>query len=214
MAKKETTLLQLILSLTVISVVAGVVLAAVFSKTQQPIEADRIKKKNDAIMNVLPNFDISKGKIERRTYLPEGEKDSVVLYLAYSGNQLFGAAVESYTNMAYSGTFSIIVGFDSEGTILKTEVLQANETPGLGDKIDASKDSKFAPQFVGKNPATFALKVTKDGGDVDAITASTITSRAFCDALERAYAAFRVEILGDAAAWDGVTGATSNQHKN
>jgi len=189
MAKKEATLLQLILALSIIAIVAGVALATVFSKTQEPIESARIKKKQDAISEVL-NLNDFTGRFEEVTYLHEGEKEPVVLYLAYLNDELLGAAVETYTNMAYSGSFTIIVGFDSEGTILKTKVLQANETPGLGDKIDESKDSKFAPQFIGKNPETFKLKVKKDGGDVDIITAATISSRAFCDAVERAYKAF------------------------
>ena len=47
-------------------------------------------------------------------------------------------------------------------------------------------DPKFSEQFLGKNPDTFILKVKKDGGQVDAITAATVTSRAYCDALQRA----------------------------
>jgi electron transport complex protein RnfG len=71
-------------------------------------------------------------------------------------------------------------------------VLAHKETPGLGDKMDASK-SDFPLQFKGKNPADFKLHVTKDGGNVDAITAATISSRAFCDAVERAYVTFQKE---------------------
>ena len=61
--------------------------------------------------------------------------------------------------------------------------------PSLNDKMDKSK-SDFSLQFKGKNPENFQLKVSKDGGDVDAITASTISSRAYCDAVERAYKAY------------------------
>jgi electron transport complex protein RnfG len=53
------------------------------------------------------------------------------------------------------------------------------------------KKSDFSLQFKGKNPGTFKLAVTKDGGQVDAITAATISSRAFCDAVDLAYRAFR-----------------------
>ncbi|MBO4231732.1 MAG: RnfABCDGE type electron transport complex subunit G, partial [Bacteroidales bacterium] len=89
----------------------------------------------------------------------------------------------------FGGAFTLMVGFDSEGKILGTEVLSASETPGLGDKINADK-SDFSKQFAGKNPAEFQLKVKKDGGDVDAITAATISSRAYCDAVDRAYQSF------------------------
>jgi electron transport complex protein RnfG len=86
-----------------------------------------------------------------------------------------------------------MVGFDKEGNILNTEVLGHNETPGWGDKIDKKKD-KFSLQFVGKNPNTNVLTVKKDGGEVDAITAATISSRAFCNSVNNAYKAFQLAI--------------------
>lgn len=188
MAKKESSLLQLLLSLTFISTIAGLTLAAVFSKTQAPIEESRARKKQEAILKVLPGFEISQGRFET-VYLRESKKDSVCLHLAYLNDQLFGAAVETYTHEAFNGTFTLMVGFNNEGTILQTEVLQANETPGLGDKIE-SKKSDFALQFIGKSSENFKMEVTKKGGDVVAITAATISSRAYCDAIERAYRAF------------------------
>jgi electron transport complex protein RnfG len=69
-------------------------------------------------------------------------------------------------------------------------VLQHKETPGLGTKMT---EEKFLVQFRGKNPGSFPLKVKKDGGQVDAITAATISSRAFCDALQRAYDALNAK---------------------
>ena len=186
MAKKESSLLQLILSLTLISIVAGVALAVVYSVTKTPIAMVQEQKKANAIQQVLPGFD---GEIKEMKIMPENGKDSLIIYMAYTDNQWFGAAIETYTDIAFSGSFSIMVGFDVSGNITGTEVLQMNETPGLGDKIDKSKD-KFPLQFNGKNPGTTKMKVTKDGGDIDAITAATISSRAFCDAVERAYQAF------------------------
>ena len=92
----------------------------------------------------------------------------------------------------FSGKIEIMAGFLPSGTINNTAVVSHKETPGLGDKMDVKK-SDFPIQFMGKNPATYKLAVTKDGGDVDAITAATITSRAFCDAVDRAYKAFEKE---------------------
>ena len=80
----------------------------------------------------------------------------------------------------------MMFGILAEGTIKCTSVLSHSETPGLG----ANMTGKFKDQFVDKNPASFTLKVTKDGGDVDAITAATITSRAFSKAVDKAYQAF------------------------
>lgn len=187
MAKKESTLLQLILSLTLIAIVAAVALAAVYTVTKEPIEASQNSKKNDAIQLVLPDFD---GKVEDVEMAAAEGEQPVLLHMAYDKKgDLYGAAVETYTNIAYSGSFTIMVGFDAEGTITGTEVLLMNETPGLGDKIDKSKSS-FPEQFVGKNPGQSSIQVKNDGGDIDAITAATISSRAFCDAVNRAYTAF------------------------
>ncbi|MDL2297450.1 RnfABCDGE type electron transport complex subunit G [Bacteroidales bacterium OttesenSCG-928-E04] len=183
MAKKESSLLQLVLSLTIIALVAGVGLAAVYSVTKEPIAEAQLKKKMDAIAEVLPGFS---GETQELKFMPESGKDSITVYLAKQNGELFGGAVETYTDIAYSGRFTIMVGFDAQGLITGTSVLQMGETPGLGDKIDKKKDV-FPYQFEGKDPQNFKLKVKKDGGDVDAITAATISSRAFCDATERAY---------------------------
>lgn len=186
MAKKESTLLQLVVTLCLITVIAGVALAAVYSVTKAPIEAAQQQKKNDAINQVLPGFT---GELTDKTCVLEGDKDPITVHLAYTDGELFGAAIETYTNKAFSGRFDIIVGLDAEGKILGTAVLKHAETPGLGAKIDDT-ESHFIQQFKGKSAITEALKVKKDGGDVDAITAATISSRAFCDAINRATEAF------------------------
>jgi electron transport complex protein RnfG len=85
-----------------------------------------------------------------------------------------------------------MVGFTPDGKIYNTSVLEHKETPGLGDKMDIRK-SPWPKQFEGVNPSDFNLKVKKDGGDVDAITAATISSRAFCDAIDRAWKAYQKE---------------------
>ena len=80
-----------------------------------------------------------------------------------------------------------MVGLLTDGTINKVSVLQQSETPGLGANM---VNPKFKDQFDGKNPASFKLNVKKDGGDVDAITAATISSRAFSEAVRTACEGF------------------------
>ena len=121
---------------------------------------------------------------------PNDATDSLEFNQAFNGDKLVGTAVATYTDIGFSGRFKIMVGFSPDGKIINTAVLEHKETPGLGTKLD-SKKSDFPLQFKGKNPADFKLKVKKDGGDVDAITAATISSRAFCDALQRAYDTFK-----------------------
>ena len=186
MAKKESTLLQLVLTLTLIAVMAGVALAAVYTVTKNPIELAQQQKKNEAISKVLPGF---QGELKECVCTVEGDKDPVMVRMAYQDGQCCGAAVETYTNKAFSGRFDIMVGLDAEGKVLGTAVLKHSETPGLGAKI-TDAESHFIQQFVGMSPAENQLKVKKDGGEVDAITAATISSRAFCDAVNRAVAAF------------------------
>ena len=113
----------------------------------------------------------------------------VKIYSGTKNGQPVGYAIESFSNNGFSGEVRLIVGFNPDGTIYRTEVLSQHETPGLGDKMERSK-SDFAQQFDGKNPADFHLAVSKDGGDVDAITAATISSRAYTEAIARAYNVF------------------------
>jgi len=170
---------------------AGIILAIVYNATKDPIEQAQKKKNEYALAEVLPDLKGKENvKFEKISRMPEDGKDSIKLHMAYVNEEFYGAAVETYTYKAYEGHFTIMVGFAADGTITGTEVLKQKETPGLGDKIDKKKD-KFPLQFVGENPGKgFKLKTTKDFGDVDAITAATITSRAFCDAVQRAYDTF------------------------
>ena len=115
------------------------------------------------------------------------------MYIATKGNDTVGYALETYTDKGFSGHFTVMVGFNTKGEIVNTNVLEHKETPGLGSKMT---DDKFKSQFNGKDPEKFKLMVKKDQGDVDAITASTITSRAFCDALTRAYSALKPFLKG------------------
>ena len=189
MSKKESTLTNMIVSLALIAVLAAAALAGVYLLTKDSIDNVQAQKKQSALNAVLPGFDGA--IIPIPTTLPD-DKDPVTVNVAVNkDNTLFGAAVETYTNKAFGGTFTLMVGFDVDGNILGSEVIKASETPGLGDKINKNK-SNFAEQFAGMNPATsnFELKVKKDGGEVDAITAATISSRAYCDAVNRAAKAF------------------------
>lgn len=106
--------------------------------------------------------------------------------LAKKNGELVGTAVKTYTNNGFGGKIWLMVGFNPDGTIANYSVLDHKETPGLGSKMDTwfTKDGKG--NIVGKNPGENGLKVSKDGGDVDAITAATISSRAFLDAVNRA----------------------------
>jgi Na+-translocating ferredoxin:NAD+ oxidoreductase subunit G len=178
MAKKlESTLLNMILSLSIISMVMSGALGFVYLKTKGPIEKATKDKEMNAIRQVLPDFDSDPLK-------EMSEKDGLIFYPVYNKGQLAGCAIKTFSNKGFSGHFEIMAGFLPDGTIYNTQVIQHKETPGLGNKM---VQPKFKDQFNNKNPGNISLKVKKDGGDIDAITAATISSRAYCDAIQIAY---------------------------
>jgi len=186
--KPESNFVNMFVRLLVIVIIAGGLLGVVYTQTYDVIAAAKQKKLEAAIGYVVPVFDT----LNTFKVMPATGKDSLTIYDAYSKDSLVGIAVATYTEKGFSGVFKIMVGFTPDGTIINTAVLEHKETPGLGDKMDKKK-SNWSTQFNGKNPADYKLKVTKDGGDVDAITAATISSRAFCDATQRAYNALEAE---------------------
>jgi electron transport complex protein RnfG len=182
MAKTESSLKNMLLSLTLITVVSSASLGFVYEITRKPIEMAKINKKLEAIKAVVPSFDNNPDK--EMFKLPSGNGDSLEVYPAKKGEEVIGYAVRTSTDKGFSGYIGIMAGFSPDGKIVNTKVIEQKETPGLGTKMT---EPGFKDQFNGKDPSKFVLKVKKDGGEVDAITAATISSRAFCDALEKAY---------------------------
>ena len=185
-SKKESTFVTMVLTLFIVTFVASAALGYLYELTKAPIEASKLAKQTNAIMEVVPEFDNEPGN---ESYTMDIDGGTLEFFPAKKNGELVGTAVSTFTNKGFSGEVKIMVGFLPDGTIHNISVLEHKETPGLGDKMTKSK-SDWSIQFNGKNPADFKLSVTKDGGDVDAITASTISSRAFCDAVDRAYKAY------------------------
>jgi len=182
MANTESTFRNMVLSLTLIALVSSALLGFVYEVTKEPIAQSNLNKKLDAIRQVVPEFDNNPN--DEMFLLPTGDGDSLEVYPAKKGDIIIGYAVNTYTSKGFSGNIKLMAGFKPDGSILNITVLEHKETPGLGTKM---ADPGFKDQFIEKNPAEFELRVKKDGGPVDAITAATISSRAFCDAVQRAY---------------------------
>jgi len=182
MSKTESTFRNMVLSLTLLSLGAATCLGFVYEFTKKPIELSNLNKKLNAIKEVVPEF--TNNPNDEMYKLPTGEGDSLEIYPAKKDDVLVGYAVNTYTKKGFSGNILLMAGFKPDGTIINITVLEQKETPGLGTKMT---ESKFKDQFNERKPSEFILKVKKDGGPVDAITAATISSRAFCDAVQRAY---------------------------
>jgi len=186
MSKKESTFLGMLLSLLIITLISGFSLGYVNDLTIEPKAKAKLEKKINALKLVLPTFDNNPVK-DMKLVKSEKDLDSVEVYPAYLNSQFVGAAIIGSTDKGFSGLVKIMVGFNPSGAIENIVVLEQKETPGLGTRMT---EEKFLQQFKGVNISAFKLKVKKDGGDVDALTGATISSRAFCDATQMAYDAF------------------------
>ena len=185
MAKTESTFLNMLVVLTVTTLIVGAALGYVYNITKKPIAEAEQKQQIEAIQMVAPEFDNS--PIEDKYSLKIGADSlEVIVFPAKKGGKKVGAAVEAITKKGFGGEIKIMVGFNADGSIRNYRVLKHAETPGLGSKMDTWFVKGAKGDITGKNPGTTGLQVSKDGGNVDAITAATISSRAFLDAVNRA----------------------------
>ena len=210
MKKLESSFKNMVSVLTVVAVVAGLLLGYVNKLTAEPIAQANAKALSDAIALVVPGFDN-----EPAANPDTIEVDGVTykIYKATKEDKFIGAAVESSAN-GFGGALTVLVGFDADGKIIDYSLLSHAETPGLGSKAADWFKKGGKGDITGKNPGDKPLTVSKDGGEIDAITASTITSRAFLNAVNAAYAAYAKQNGNEAAGLNGTTGATSHVEQN
>lgn len=203
MNKLDSSLKNMVLSLTGFSVLAGALLGLGNYVTKEPIARAQAKILSDAIAVVVPGFDNNPVESSEKV---EMNGVTYTIYKATKAGESIGAAVESSAD-GFGGKLTVLVGFDKDGNILDYSLLSHSETPGLGSKADGWFKKGAKGDIIGKNPGETPLTVSKDGGDVDAITASTITSRAFLAAVNNAYAAYKEKQT------DAVSGATTKSGK-
>ena len=223
MAKLESSLKNMLLSLTAIALIAAGLMASLYSVTSEPIQKSKEQKSVDAIKAVLPAFD----KIENDT------ANGLNIFKAYKADgQFVGAAVESMSKNGFGGEIKVMVGFDAQGNITEYSVLEQKETPGLGTKMVTwfrpqtekkkslletifhyeVKTAEKKSSIIGKYPAVNKMTVSKDGGEIDAITASTISSRAFLESVRTAYNAYAA--ANNQKQTDANSGATQTTEGN
>ena len=202
MKKLESSLLNMVLVLTGVAVIMGGILAYVNHLTEGPIAQQKAKALADGIKSVMGVDEITVAKTDTVLQNIGGKELTYIVYQTRDAQKKdLGAAVESTTN-GFGGDLKVLVGFDPEGKILGYTLLEQAETPGLGAKADKWFQKGEKGDIIGKSPVE-PLTVSKDGGQVDAITASTITSRAFLLAVNNAYNAYKAT-----PATDAETGAT------
>ena len=178
----KSTFGNMVLVLSGICLVCSALLGTVYAVTKAPIAASEVQKVNAAIAAVTPSFDNVPSEAVRDV---EGGQ----IYTATNGGEPVGYAIKVSVG-GFGGPLQLMVGFTPDGTVYNTSVISHAETPGLGAKL---VDENCAPreQVKGKNPEVNNISVKKDGGEIDAITASTITSRAFLKGVNAAYEVFK-----------------------
>lgn len=187
MATIKSSFINLLITLGVITLVAGLSLGYVFQWTKKPIAKAQMDKQLRAIEAVVNGYDNNPVLEKFKAISPNG-KDSLEMFPAKRKGELIGMAVKTKSSRGYSGDIWIMVGFNMQGNIQNIVVIEHKETPGLGSKMT---EPKFLHQFLEKNPGQVNLKVKKDGGTVDAISGATISSRAFSEAVQLAYETFQ-----------------------
>ena len=208
MEKLKSSITNMVLVLTGVAVVTGAILAYINHVTEEPIKVQKEKTLADGIKSVMGGGDLKVSKTD--TVRQNDAKGKELTYIIYqtqdANNKDLGAAVESTTG-GFGGDLKILVGFDPEGNILGYTLLEHAETPGLGAKADKWFQKGEKGDIIGKNPKE-KLTLSKDGGQVDAITASTSPSRAFLLAVNNAYSAYKATPV------DANTGATKQNADN
>lgn len=202
----QSTFKNMVVCLTVICVVSSALLAGVYAVTKTPIEKANADKLVGAIGEVLPPFTTLS---EEKSIIFDGKEYSYYA-VADSASNILGYAVKSASG-GFGGPVSLMVGVLADGTVYNTKTLSHSETPGLGAKCT---EPAFADQFRNLDPSVKSLSVKKDGGDIDAITAATITSRAYTDAVALAVSISKAIKGGDIDSAEGAASANNGGTDN
>lgn len=214
MQKLGNTLVNMSVVLTVVAIVTGGVLAYVNDVTSEPISQQKRESLASGIKAVMQdnNLQVVSTDTIKKTETDGKEYTYVVYGTTNSKGEPLGKAVES-TTMGFGGALKVLIGFSATGDIKGYTILGTQETPGLGAKADQWFQAGNKGNIIDKNPGNDNLTVNKDGGVVDAITASTITSRAFLKAVNQAYSAVQ-ETSTEATTGAKVASETETNEQN
>ena len=207
----KSTLINMVAVLFGITLVASAGVGAVYMITKDPIAQADAQAKVDALTKVLPPFETTTSAVQTIDDMP------ITVYTATKEGVVAGYAVETMSKDGFGGAISLMVGFTPEGEVVNVSVLKQAETPGLGTKMADEGNSLLASiqgqRLEEKKLVDGRLAVKKDGGDVDALTAATISSRAYVNAVNRAWAAYK-NVAAEAAATDTTASEAASQNVN
>ena len=176
-SKKGGGILMLVVVLGLITFVCALLLGVINGITKDKIAQNAVETRNAAMSVILPEAESFVDVEVSEDWTAPADKNQPTItgvYEAQAGGQTIGYCVEVKPK-GFGGELTLIVGINADGTVAGAQVTAHGETPGLGAK--AQTDPEWITQFAGQ-PADGSLAVSKDGGTINAITGSTITSRA------------------------------------
>ena len=200
----ESSLKNMVLVLFTITLISSAAVGGVYMITKEPIAQAKVAAVNNALQQVLPQYEATTSQTIEVNSLP------IVAHTATVADKAVGYAVESISKNGFGGAVRLMVGFDTKGNIININVIEQKETPGLGTKM-AEENNVLLLSLKDKNAAEVNMTVKKDGGDIDALTAATISSRAYAEAVAVAYEAFKVACGWQSEAGDVATGASKQE---
>ena len=200
----ESSLKNMVLVLFTITLLSSAAVGGVYTITKEPIAQAKVAAVNNALKQVLPEYEATTSQTIEVNDMP------IVAHTATVAGKAVGYAVESMSKNGFGGAIRLMVGFDTKGTIININVLEQKETPGLGTKM-AEEGNPLLLSLKDKRAYEVKMTVRKDGGDIDALTAATISSRAYAEAVAIAYEAFKVACGWQKEAGDVATGASKQE---
>ena len=181
-AKKQPGMASLVIVLAAICLVSAAVLGLINSVTVGPIAANTEKTVQESLRTVMPidgDYEDVTDQYSGDPVTVEVTGSVVPIKAVYKAGDE-GYVVESLSPNGFGGALDMMAGIDNDGNVTGIAIISHSETSGLGSK---STDPEWQAQFRGLSGV---VSVTKDGGQVEAITGSTITSRAVCDGVNAA----------------------------
>ena len=184
----------MVVALSVIAAVSALLVAVVNDATKEAIELSQQQAEEEAKFKAL-RISSDEARVLRDTTRVISDFEVTVSTIANkAGDSIVGYAVKapSITKNGYGGRITLMVGFkelDGEAVVDSVVVLSQKETPGLGANME-KKDNSLVCSVLGKSASSLKFGVSKEGGSFDALTGSTISSRAYANAVETAYAGY------------------------
>lgn len=190
---KKISLFRLVFVMLFVACGAAALLAWVYQVTKGPIQQAQNAKELQAIADVTEG-EFDNDPFEEKAYISTPDnKQQLILYPARKDGNINAVAIKTTSNKGFGGQLDLIVGFFLDGSISGFKVINSNETPGLGSKVN---EKRFQEQFFGVIPQKDVFKVRQDGGEIDAVTGATISSRAVIEAIQNAYDAYQNFSIG------------------